>query len=28
LDSVLDGDIDEITDTLITTDQAEKLKAE
>ncbi len=26
LDSVLDGDIDEIADTLITTDQAEKLK--
>ncbi len=27
LDSVLDGDLDEIMDTLITTDQAEKLKA-
>lgn len=27
LDSILDGDIDELMDTLITTDQAEKLKA-
>jgi len=27
LDAILDGDLDEIMDTLITTDQAEKLKA-
>jgi peptide chain release factor 1 len=28
LDAIIDGDLDEITDTLITTEQAEKLKAQ
>ncbi|MDR2899682.1 MAG: peptide chain release factor 1, partial [Clostridiales bacterium] len=28
LDAILDGDLDEIMDTIITTDQAEKLKGE
>ena len=28
IDAILDGDLDEIMDTLITTDQMEKLKAE
>ena len=28
IDAILDGDLDEIMDTIITTDQMEKLKAE